>query len=419
MVRTAVITFSDPADVSKALEDSRNKRIFGSLIDVEKLTSPSDHRPRIGELSEYHPKATRTLFVGNISREVKGNEILERFKEFGEILAIDIKKPDYALVQFVDIRSVVKAIRAADGEILAGQKIRLDFGLSVATKCVWCDGVAGEVSEKLLQQQFSQYGKIQDLIIDRSRGQALVYFDQLKKATIAVSEMRGCSLLGSRLQTDYASYDCKTAFFDHCKKSGMDLRERAKTWEQEQDPADKRTDRNERLGRDKSGENRSGSSTRGGGGGAGGGGRKRDEYDEELRRFQSERGKFEAETDRCFTPPFVSARRPVGGVSRSPSPPAPSPGERHRDRDRLQGDKFSDRESVVSDTGSRHGSPQPLAWRAGVGSTATSRYKPRTQAISPPGQESRSPADIEPLRDRDKGKRGTQLYSRSRGVPQI
>ena len=42
--RTAIITFSDPADVSKALEDSRNKRIFGSLIDVEKLTSHSEER---------------------------------------------------------------------------------------------------------------------------------------------------------------------------------------------------------------------------------------------------------------------------------------------------------------------------------------------------------------------------------------
>lgn len=48
-MRTAVITFSDPADVSKALEDSRNKRILGSLIDVEKLNSHSDDRwPKLG-----------------------------------------------------------------------------------------------------------------------------------------------------------------------------------------------------------------------------------------------------------------------------------------------------------------------------------------------------------------------------------
>ena len=57
---------------------------------------------------------------------------------------------------------------------------------------------------------------------------------QLKKATIAVTEMRGRTVCGSRLQTDYASHECRNAFFDHCKKSGMDVRERAKPWEQEQ-----------------------------------------------------------------------------------------------------------------------------------------------------------------------------------------
>ena len=42
--RNAIITFRDPADVSKALEDSRNKRIFGSLIDVEKFAAHQDDR---------------------------------------------------------------------------------------------------------------------------------------------------------------------------------------------------------------------------------------------------------------------------------------------------------------------------------------------------------------------------------------
>ena len=80
---------------------------------------------------------------------------------------IDIKKPDYALVQFFDIKSVIKAIKAADGELIGGQRVCLKFGLSVATKCVWVDGVAGEVSENSLQKEFSQFGRIQNLIIDR------------------------------------------------------------------------------------------------------------------------------------------------------------------------------------------------------------------------------------------------------------
>ena len=69
-------------------------------------------------MNEFHVKATRTLHVGNISREVVLSQINQRFKEFGEILEIDIKKPDYSLVQFVDIKSVVRAIRAVDGEVL-------------------------------------------------------------------------------------------------------------------------------------------------------------------------------------------------------------------------------------------------------------------------------------------------------------
>jgi hypothetical protein len=42
--RVAIITFSDPADVSKALEDSRNKRVFGSLIEADKLNNQPDDR---------------------------------------------------------------------------------------------------------------------------------------------------------------------------------------------------------------------------------------------------------------------------------------------------------------------------------------------------------------------------------------
>ena len=185
--------------------------------------------------------------------------------------------------------------------------------------------------------------------------------------------------------TDYASHECRTAFFEHCKKSGMDIKERSKPWEQESDLG--RSDRNDR--RERSNESRGSGTSRS---------RKRDEYDEELRRFQTERGKIDTgDAERCFTPPY-STRRGVTTVSRSPSPPrsaglGPSPNNSRSDRDR----GYSDRDSVVSD-GSRHGSPVSRdGWR--------SRYKPRTQAISPPG-DSRSPAD----HDHDSRRRKYRSY---------
>ena len=117
----------------------------------------------------------------------------------------------------------------------------------------------------------------------------------------------------------------------------------------------------------------------------------RDEYDEELRKFQSDRGKFD-DSDRCFTPPHRRAPPPP---SRSPTPPSRhgrSPGAHSRSSGyevRNDGRTFSDRDSVVSD-GSRHGSPSRDTYRVG-------RYKPRTQAISPPASESRhgSPAHLD------------------------
>jgi hypothetical protein len=151
----------------------------------------------------------------------------------------------------------------------------------------------------------------------------------------------------------------------------------------------------------------------------------RDEYDEELRRFQSDRGKFEDAADRCFTPPHTNrgggrgttaaaaASQPplhsLPPLSRSPSPPSSrrgrSPHSRGSGYDGGGGGhrNFSDRDSVVSD-GSRQGSPsRDSSYR---GSSSSSRYKPRTQVISPPpsggGTDSRhgSPADLDDYESR-------------------
>lgn len=62
---------------------------------------------------------------------------------------IDIKKQgsvsSYAFCQYADIGSVVKAMRNMDGEHLGNNRIKLGFGKSMPTNCVWVDGVAGKI----------------------------------------------------------------------------------------------------------------------------------------------------------------------------------------------------------------------------------------------------------------------------------
>ena len=61
-----------------------------------------------------------------------------------------------------------------------------------------------------------------------------LYFSfQNVKAQRAMMEMRGFSLKGSRLQTDYASHECRARFFELCKKYGIDIKERSRPWEED------------------------------------------------------------------------------------------------------------------------------------------------------------------------------------------
>jgi RNA recognition motif-containing protein len=46
-----------------------------------------DHlRPYEAELDEFHPKATRTLFIGNLEKDVTPSELRKHFEQFGEII---------------------------------------------------------------------------------------------------------------------------------------------------------------------------------------------------------------------------------------------------------------------------------------------------------------------------------------------
>jgi len=228
--RYAVVCFKKPEDVDKALQVSHDKLFFGCKIEVAPYQGydVDDNefrfvaRPYEAEQDEFHPKATRTLFIGNLEKDITAPELRKHFDQFGEIIEIDIKKQasnsSYAFCQYCDIGSVVRAMRTLDGEHLGNNRIKLGFGKSLHTNCVWVDGVAESVTEKYLSLQFSQFGPVSHVAIDRSRGHALVFYDQIAFAQSAVKEMRGVVVRGRKLQVDFASRECQEAFYDHLEK---------------------------------------------------------------------------------------------------------------------------------------------------------------------------------------------------------
>lgn len=224
--RYALVCFKKPDDVEKALEVSYDKQFFGCKIEVAPYqgydVDDNECRPYEAEIDEYHPKATRTLFVGNLEKDVTGTELRKQFEQFGDIIEVDIKKQgavsSYAFLQYADIGSVVKAIRTMDGEHLGNNRVKLGFGKSMPTNCVWIDGVSESVGDKYLSAQFHQFGAVTQVTINRDKGHALVFFEQIASAQSAVKERKGFVLRGRKLQLDFASRECQEYFFEHFDK---------------------------------------------------------------------------------------------------------------------------------------------------------------------------------------------------------
>ncbi|KAF0765942.1 msx2-interacting protein-like isoform X1 [Aphis craccivora] len=244
--RYALVFFKKTEDVDKALQVSHDKSFFGSKIEVSsyqghKDVDDNESRPIETDVDEFHSKATRTLFIGNLNSNTIAADLRKNFETFGEIIEIDIKKGNningsttgtYAFVQYIDISSVVKAMRTMDGEFLAGSRINLGFGKSLATTCVWIDGVAEAVSEKYLASHFNQFGSVTHCVIDRTREHALVFFQQIAHAQLAVTQMRGSIMKGRRLQVDFASRECQQGFYEHLDKTSSESSPRFTTSQQ-------------------------------------------------------------------------------------------------------------------------------------------------------------------------------------------
>ncbi|XP_047521792.1 protein split ends-like isoform X4 [Pieris napi] len=233
--RYAVVRFKKPSDVEKALEVSQDKLFFGCKISVAPHQSCDDDaesaKPYETDIDEYHPKATRTLFIGNLEKDVTQQQLRDKFKHFGRIIEIDIKKGSgggagYAFCQYASISSVVEAIRAMDGEYVGSSRVKLGFGKPVATTCVWVDGLT-EHTEKQVLAAVSRCGAATSVCVDRAAGAALVHFEQAAAAGAAVRELRRLAAHLSaaepdqpRLCVDYASRECQDAFYEQLEKHG-------------------------------------------------------------------------------------------------------------------------------------------------------------------------------------------------------
>ncbi|XP_029007120.1 msx2-interacting protein isoform X2 [Betta splendens] len=232
--RYGLVFFRQQEDQEKALSVSKGKLFFGMLIEVTAWNGPeteseNEFRPLDGRIDEFHPKATRTLFIGNLEKTTSYQQLLDIFQRFGEIVDIDIKKvngvPQYAFVQYSDIASVCKAIKKMDGEYLGSNRLKLGFGKSMPTTCVWLDGLASNITEQYLSRHFCRYGHVVKVVFDRLKGMALISYNNTDFAQAAVRETKGWKIGGNKIKVDFASQESQMAFYRSMQASGQDIRD--------------------------------------------------------------------------------------------------------------------------------------------------------------------------------------------------
>nr|XP_055073310.1 msx2-interacting protein isoform X1 [Misgurnus anguillicaudatus] len=232
--RYGLVFFRQQEDQEKALNVSKGKLFFGMMIEVTAWNGPeteseNEFRPLDGRIDEFHPKATRTLFIGNLEKTTNYQQLLDVFQRFGEVVDIDIKRvngvPQYAFVQYSDIASVCKAIKKMDGEYLGANRLKLGFGKSMPTACVWLDGLSSNITEQFLTRQFCRYGPVAKIVFDRLKGMALILYNNTDFAQAAVRETKGWKIGGSKIKVDFASQESQMAFYRSMQSSGQDIRD--------------------------------------------------------------------------------------------------------------------------------------------------------------------------------------------------
>ncbi|KAG7472729.1 hypothetical protein MATL_G00112030 [Megalops atlanticus] len=232
--RYGLVFFRQQEDQEKALSASKGKLFFGMQIDVTAWNGPeteseNEFRPLDERIDEFHPKATRTLFIGNLEKTTSYHDLLNIFQRFGEIVDIDIKKvngaPQYAFLQYCDIASVCKAIKKMDGEYLGNNRLKLGFGKSMPTTCVWLDGLASNITEQYLTRHFCRYGHVVKVVFDRLKGMALILYNNIEYAQAAVKETKGWKIGGNKIKVDFANQESQMAFYRSMQASGQDIRD--------------------------------------------------------------------------------------------------------------------------------------------------------------------------------------------------
>ncbi|XP_041921589.1 nucleolysin TIAR isoform X4 [Alosa pseudoharengus] len=177
---------------------------------------------------ESHPK---TLYVGNLSRDVTENLILQLFTQIGPcksckmITEISVSvlqhtsNDPYCFVEFFEHRDAAAALAAMNGRKILGKEVKVNWATTPSSQKkdtsnhfhVFVGDLSPEITTEDIKAAFAPFGKIsdarvvKDMTTGKSKGYGFVSFYNKLDAENAIVHMGGQWLGGRQIRTNWAT----------------------------------------------------------------------------------------------------------------------------------------------------------------------------------------------------------------------
>ncbi|XP_008333656.1 nucleolysin TIA-1-like isoform X3 [Cynoglossus semilaevis] len=166
----------------------------------------------------------RTLYVGNLSREVTEPLILQVFTQMGPCksckMIVDAAGNDpYCFVEFYDHRHAAASMAAINGRKIMGKEVKVNWATTPTSQKkdtsnhfhVFVGDLSPEITTEDVRAAFGPFGRIsdarvvKDMATGKSKGYGFVSFFNKWDAENAIQQMGGQWLGGRQIRTNWAT----------------------------------------------------------------------------------------------------------------------------------------------------------------------------------------------------------------------
>ena len=172
----------------------------------------NDHNDDRGghDFRNINPRATRTLFVGNLDHAIGKDELLQTFEHWGAIDDIDVKRPPngapaYAFIKYLELEAASAARSHMVGREINGRPIKVGYGKTLPSTTLWIGSLGGWCTSEMLNREFDRFGALRNIDYVKGNRHAFIEFESIDAASAAYAEMRGFPLGGPdrKIKIDY------------------------------------------------------------------------------------------------------------------------------------------------------------------------------------------------------------------------